>query len=125
MATKSDSFTLLHSGDRIGTSMLESGDPESGSVSGVFANLGGPTALSRWLTSVGGTEDEGVFFVTMNADFELQNSGGDTLSFGEGTVIAVPEAGEAYVEFSGFSAAEYDANFADHVAAFSGGSKPA
>ncbi len=124
MATAPDNFTLLHSGERIGTSLLESGDPESGAVSGVFANVGGPTALSRWLMSVGGAEDEGAFFVTMDADFELQNSSGDSLSFGEGTLIAVPGAGEAFVEFSGFSAADYDAHFANHIAAITGGSNP-
>ena len=121
MTATTGSFTLLHAGEHIGTTRLESGDPEAGSVSGLFANVGGATALSRWLTSVGGAEDEGVFFIALNADFELLNSDGETLDFGEGTLIAVPDEGEAYVEFSGFSAADYGAHFSHHIAALTSG----
>ena len=111
------SFRLMHTGESIGTSRLESGDPAAHSVSGVFVNVGGAKALAGWLKSVGGTEDDGVVYITMNEDFELQDGDGETLSFGAGTLISVPAQEETFVEFTGISAADYDAHFAGHVAA--------
>ena len=110
-------FTLLHAGDAIGTSNLESGDPDSTSASGVFNNLGGAKALAGWLKSIGGSEDEGAVFVGLDQDFELQTREGDKIAFSEGSLIAVPEADETFLELSGIPQQTYRAFFAGHIEA--------
>ena len=49
-------FTLMHGGERIGTSNLECGDPAERSASGVFNNIGGAMALAGRIKSIGGAE---------------------------------------------------------------------
>ncbi len=110
-------FTLMHDGERIGTSNLERGDPAERSASGVFNNIGGAKALAGWLKSIGGAEDEGVTYVAVGEEFELQSDDGQTVDFGEGTLIAVPEADETFLELTEIPESTYTAHFADHIAA--------
>ena len=114
-------FNLLHEGERIGGSRLESGDPEARSVSGVFFNMGGSTALAGWLKSIGGQEDEGVVFLVMNDDFELQDGEGLKVPFAEGTLISVPGEDEAFIELSDIPEGHYSTHFAGHIAAMATG----
>ena len=114
-------FTLLHDGERIGTSNLERGDPAERSASGVFYNIGGARALAGWMRSIGGAEEDGVTYVAIGAEFELQAGDGQTVDCDEGTLIAVPETDETFLEFTDIPEQSYRANFADHIAALSDG----
>ena len=114
-------FTLLHDGERIGTSNLERGDPAERSASGVFYNIGGARALAGWMRSIGGAEEDGVTYVAIGAEFELQADDGQTVDCDEGTLIAVPETDETFLEFTDIPEQSYRANFADHIAALSDG----
>jgi len=110
-------FTLTHDGENVGTTKFERGDPSTQEVSGVFYNVGGAIALAGWLKSVGGQEDEGVVFITLDNTFTLLDADGNTVTFGEGNLIAVPDDDEAYLDMSGLSAEDYKAYFADHISA--------
>ena len=112
-------FNLLHNGESIGRSRLESGDPAAGIVSGAFINVGGAKALAGWIKSIGGSEDDGAVFVSLNDDFVLQDREGHTLRFTEGTLISVPAEDETFVEFMGISNQDYKAHFSGHLAAVS------
>ena len=112
-------FELLHGGESIGRSRLESGDPAAGTVSGVFINLGGAKALARWIKSVGGQEEDGAVFISMDQDFALENSEGEAVRFTEGTLIAVPAEDETFVELTGISSQDYRTHFSGHLAAMS------
>ncbi len=81
-------------------SNLESGDPTERSASGVFYNIGGAKALAGWIRSIGGAEDEGVTYVAVGEEFELQSEDGQNIQCGEGTLIAVPETDETFLEFA-------------------------
>ena len=109
-------FFISHDGDTIGTSALESGDPEQMSVSGVFANMGGAKALSGWIKSIGGQEEDGATFVALDKSFALFDAEGTVLEFSEGTLIAVPETDETYIEFVGISNENYQKYFPKHLA---------
>ncbi len=110
-------FTLLHDGERIGTSNLERGDPAERSASGVFYNIGGAKALAGWIQSIGGAEDEGVTYVAVGEEFELQSDDGQIVAIGEATLIAVPETDETFLELSEIPESTYATFFADHIAA--------
>lgn len=110
-------FKLIHEGESLGSSNLESGDPENHSVSGVFNNVGGAKALAGWIKSVGGQEDEGAVFIELNQDFALQTSDAEPVEFTEGTLIAVPAEDETFLELIGISSQDYDAHFPGHRAA--------
>ena len=113
-------FNLLHTGESIGKSRLESGDPVARSASGVFLNVGGAKAIAGWMKSVGGSEDGGAVYIVMNDDFSLQDKEGKAVAFTEGTLMSVPEGDEAFVEFTGISEADYRTLFSSHLAALSG-----
>jgi hypothetical protein len=110
-------FVLKHSGDAIGVTNLESGDPDEHYVSGVFNNLGGAKALANWIASEGGDKDAGAAFIELGDDFELQTRDGDAIAFEGGTLIAVEAEEEAFLEITGLSAADYEKYFAQHIAA--------
>lgn len=110
-------YTLTHDGDDIGTTKLESGDPSTYAVSGAFTNFGGAKALAGWIKSIGGEEDDGVVFIALNEDFTLLDQAGEIVKFTEGSLIAVPDESEVYLDISGLSEADYKAYFAEHVLA--------
>ena len=112
-------FSVMHNGDVLGTTNLESGDPAELTVSGIFHNVGGPIGLAAWIKGNGGEEDKGAIYVTLNNDFSLLSSDGDTISFKEGTLIAVPDEDEAFLEISGLKQEDYKKYFPEHVAAAS------
>lgn len=110
-------YTLTHDGDAIGTTKLERGDPSIQSVSGEFFNVGGAKALAGWIKSIGGTEDDGVVFITLNSDFTLVNTYGDEVKFTEGNLISVPQDDEVYLDIAGISDEDYKKFFAGHLSA--------
>ena len=110
-------YTLTHDGDDIGTTKLESGDPSTYAVSGVFNNFGGAKALAGWIKSIGGEEDNGVVFIALNEDFTLLDETGEIVKFKEGSLIAVPEESEVYLDIAGLSEADYKTYFAEHILA--------
>lgn len=110
-------FTLTHEGDKVGVSQLESGDPSIMAVSGAFKNMGGAKPLAGWIRSIGGTEDDGVVFISLNSDFVLTNENGDAISFNEGSLISIPADDEVYLDITGVSEEDYKSNFANHLSA--------
>lgn len=108
-------FFVNHEGDTIGTSALESGDPEQLSVSGVITNMGGAKALAAWMKSIGAQEEDGATFIALNKDFTLVGSEGEEIAFSEGTLIAVPETEETFVELLGISDEDYAKHFPKHI----------
>lgn len=110
-------YTLTHDGDKVGTTKLERGDPSIHSVSGEFYNVGGAKALAGWIKSIGGAEDDGVVFITLNADFTLVNAEGDEVKFAEGNLISVPQDDEVYLDISGISDEDYKTFFSEHLSA--------
>ena len=109
-------YKLIHKGDSIGNSLLERGDPEAFTASGVFNNMGGAKALSGWIKSVGGEEDKGVVFIELNEDFELVGEDGNKLNFSDAHLIAVPDEDETYLDIS-LSKEDYNTHFAEHISA--------
>jgi hypothetical protein len=114
-------FKLLHSGESVGQSMLESGDPEAYSVSGLFLNAAGAKALAGWIRSVGGSEEEGAVYIELNEDFDVQDGEGQSIPFAAGTLISVPAEEEAFVELTGIPPENYVSHFKGHIAAISEG----
>ena len=114
-------YTLNHEGDKVGVSKLESGDPSIFSVSGMFSNIGGAKPLAAWIKSIGGSEEDGVVFVALNEAFSVINSEGESISFGEGSLIAIPKEDEVYIELTGVSNQDYTDNFSDHLSALAQG----
>ncbi|PCJ43169.1 MAG: hypothetical protein COA99_07800 [Moraxellaceae bacterium] len=110
-------YTLTHAGEKIGTTKLERGDPSTHAVSGVFNNIGGAKALAGWIKSIGGEEDGGVVFIVLNKDFVLVDEADNVVKFGDGTLIAVPEEDEVFLDITGLSEEDYKANFAEHISA--------
>ncbi|MCW8933621.1 MAG: hypothetical protein OQK98_02750 [Gammaproteobacteria bacterium] len=110
-------FTLTHDGDDIGFSRLERGDPSSHTVSGVFNNMGGAKALAGWIKSIGGEEDEGVVFVTLNKGFTLLDQTGKVIEFQDGNLISIPEDDEVFLDITGISEEVYKTYFAEHISA--------
>ena len=110
-------FTLTHDGDDVGFSKLERGDPSSRTVSGVFNNMGGAKALAGWIKSIGGEEDEGVVFITLNKDFSLLDEAGKVVEFQDGNLISIPEDDEVFLDITGLSEENYKAYFAEHISA--------
>ena len=110
-------YTLTHEGDTIGTTKLERGDPSIQSVSGEFFNVGGAKALAGWIKSIGGAEDDGVVFITLNSDFTLVNTNGDEVRFAEGNLISIPQDDEVYLDITGISDEDYKTFFAGHLTA--------
>lgn len=112
-------YTLTHEGDKVGTTKLERGDPTIHAVSGLFDNVGGAKALAGWIKSIGGEEDNGVVFIVLNDAFTLVDHAGNTITFAEGNLIAVPGEDEAFLDITGLSAEDYHTYFAKHVSAMS------
>ncbi|HEY7773434.1 MAG TPA: hypothetical protein VIC26_09635 [Marinagarivorans sp.] len=110
-------FKILHEGEALGTTLFESGDPEVYSVSGAFNNLGGAIALSAWIVSNGGAEDGEVVYRELDAKFTVTTADGVALDFVEGTLIAVPNEGEAFVEIVIRDQSDYQQHFPEHVSA--------
>ncbi len=110
-------FTLTHAGDKIGTTKLERGDPSTYSVSGEFQNMGGAKALSGWIKSIGGAEDDGVVFVALNTDFALTDQSGNVIKFAEGSLISIPAEDEVFLDLIGLSEEDYKEYFAEHISA--------
>lgn len=110
-------YTLTHEGEKVGTTKLERGDPSILSVSGLFENIGGASALAGWIKSIGGAEDGGVVFIVLNDDFILVDQAGAAVKFKEGNLIAVPDDDEAYLDISGISGEDYRTHFAEHISA--------
>ena len=110
-------FTLIHNNEKLGTSQLESGDPSTLNVSGIFHNIGGPIALAGWIKSIGGQEDSGVVFTPLNSDFRLVDKDDKIIPFKEATLISVPADKEAYLDVSGLTAESYANYFSEHIAA--------
>ena len=110
-------FTLTHGGEKIGTTKLERGDPSTHSVSGEFNNVGGAKPLSKWIKSIGGTEDDGIVFVVLNMDFALIDESGNVVKFEEGSLIAVPDEDEVFLDITGLSDEDYKTYFAEHISA--------
>ena len=112
-------YTLNHDGERVGTTKLERGDPAELSVSGAFDNVGGAVAMAGWIKSVGGQEDDGVVFITLNEDFALIDQEGNEVRFSEGHLISVPQEHEVYLDITASSEEDYKTYFAEHVSAMS------
>jgi len=110
-------FTLNHDGDTVGSTKLERGDPSARSVSGEFNNMGGAKALAAWIKSIGGKEDEGVVFITLNSDFSLLDDAGEVVKFAEGNLISVPDDDEVFLDITGLSEEDYKTYFAEHISA--------
>jgi len=110
-------YTLNHAGESIGTTNFERGDPSALSVSGNFNNIGGSKAISGWIKSIGGEEDNGVVFIALNDDFTLLDQDGAEIAFAEGHLIAVPEEDEAFVDITSQSEEDYKTHFAAHISA--------
>ena len=107
-------FILNHEGEKIGTTMLERGEPSDRAVSGQFFNLGGAMAIAGWIKSIGGQEDNGVIFITLNEDFELIEKSGQVITFEQAHLISVPDEEEVYLDVSGVAEQAYDQFFANH-----------
>ncbi|MCG8311914.1 MAG: hypothetical protein MI976_01750 [Pseudomonadales bacterium] len=110
-------FTLTHEGDNVGATKLESGDPSILAVSGAFVNMGGAKALAGFIKSIGGSEDDGVVFVSLNDDFALKDEDGNQVSFAEASLIAIPADEEAYLDITGLTEEDYKTYFAEHLSA--------
>lgn len=113
-------YKLLHNGEALGSTLFESADPESHSLSGRFNNMGGAIALSAWIMTNGGTEDGEVIYLEVGSDFALVNKEGEKVDFNEATLIAVPGENEAYIELIIDDQKAYEAFLAGHVAALEG-----
>ena len=109
-------YTLTHEGDKIGTSSLESGDPSILAVSGMFLNTGGAKAMAGFLKSIGGKEDQGVFFVELTDAFKLYDEDRNAITFSEGNLIAIPADEEVFLDIVGLSEADYEKYFPGHLA---------
>ena len=112
-------FELLHANENIGRSRLESGDPATQTVSGIFYNVGGAKALAGWIKSIGGAEEAGAVHISMDKDFQLLTSDGQAVPFAQVTLISVPDEDETFVEISGIPDLDYVTHFTGHVAALS------
>lgn len=110
-------YSLTHEGELVGNCKLERGDPSIRAVSGVFHNMGGSKALASWIQSIGGSEDEGVVFITLNKDFSLCDQEGNVFQFQEGSLISVPGDDEAYLDITGLSEDVYKTYFSEHIKA--------
>jgi len=110
-------FTLNHDGDIVGSTKLERGDPSARTVSGEFNNMGGAKALAAWIKSIGGEEDEGVVFVTLNKDFSLLDDDGNMVEFEDGNLISIPGDDEVFLDITGLSEEVYKTYFAEHISA--------
>ncbi|MAD45892.1 MAG: hypothetical protein CMI02_07035 [Oceanospirillaceae bacterium] len=111
-------FTLTHEGDVIGTSQLESGDPTAMSVSGLFNNVGGADTLAAWMRSIGAKEEDNITFITLDEPFQLQDAYGTVINFKEGSLIAIPDDEEVFLEVEGLSPMDYQTHFRSHILAF-------
>ncbi|MDK2776306.1 MAG: hypothetical protein KYX62_01430 [Pseudomonadota bacterium] len=109
-------FTLTHEGDVIGTSRLERGDPAVFSVSGIFNNVGGPETLAAWMRSINGKEEDNIVYIDLQAPFKLVDAYGDTLTFSAGTLIAIPDEEEAFLDIEGLTEEDYRTHFRRHLA---------
>ena len=114
-------FKILHESEPLGTTLFESGDPEARTVSGAFNNLGGAIALSAWIASNGGTEDGEAVFIVLNDAFSVTTADGVALDIKEGTLIAVPDEGEAYIEIMLNDEQDYQQYFPEHISAATSG----
>lgn len=114
-------FKILHEGESLGTTLFESGDPAAHSVSGAFNNLGGAIALSAWIVSNGGTEDGEAVYVVFTDAFSVTTADGAVLDIKEGTLIAVPDEGEAYIEIVLRDEQDYRRYFPEHLSAVASG----
>ena len=110
-------YTLIHDGEGVGTTKLERGDPSIQSVSGAFNNIGGSKALSGWIKSIDGKEDDGVVYVELNKDFSLVDDAGKAVNFEGGNLIAIPADDEVYLDISGVSEEDYKEHFSEHLSA--------
>ncbi|MCG8672622.1 MAG: hypothetical protein MI867_24685 [Pseudomonadales bacterium] len=110
-------FILSHEGDKVGTTMLESGDPTLFAVSGAFNNIGGAKAIAGWMKSIGGSEDDGVVFIGLDENFCLEDSEDNQLKFEEATLIAIPADDEVFLDVKGMSADDYEKYFTKHIQA--------
>jgi len=110
-------FTLTHDGENVGTTKMERGDPASRTVSGVFYNMGGAKALAGWIKSIGGEEDEGVVFITLNNGFTLLDQDGKVIEFEDGNLISIPADEEVFLDITGLSEGDYKTYFAEHISA--------
>ena len=110
-------FTLTHDGENVGATKLERGDPSSRTVSGAFNNMGGAKALAAWIKSMGGEEDEGVVFITLNKGFSLLDQAGKVVEFQDGNLISIPEDDEVFLDITGLSEEDYKTYFAEHISA--------
>lgn len=110
-------YTLTHEGEHVGISKLERGDPSINSVSGVFNNMGGSKAMSGWIKSIGGEEDEGVVFIELNKDFSLLDETGKIVEFQAGNLISIAEEDEVFLDITGLSDEVYKTYFAEHITA--------
>lgn len=107
-------YSVIHKGDNIGKSNLESGDPEGLTVSGVFHNVGGAKPLAGWIKSVGGEEDKGVVFIALNEDFMIVDQKGTDITYTEAHLIAVPDDDEAYLDLT-LTKNDYGKFFSEHI----------
>ena len=112
-------YTLTHDGEKVGSTLLERGDPSIQAVSGVFRNIGGAMALAGWIKSIGGQEDDGVVFVGIDEGFTLTNKEGNVISFKEGSLIVIPAEDEVYIDITGVSEEDYKTYFEEHMSAAS------
>jgi hypothetical protein len=110
-------FYLKFNGESIGSSNLENGDPEKFSVSGDFANVGGPETLAKWLKHLGGTEEKGITHFVLDERFLLATEDDQEIGYAEATLIAVQETNEAFIDVTGIPEEDYKACFAKHIRA--------
>lgn len=113
-------YKLLHNGEALGSTLFESADPDSHSLSGRFNNMGGAIALSAWIMTNGGTEDGDVIYLEVGSDFELVDNENQPVAFNEATLIAVPGENEAYIDLVIDDQSAYEKFLAEHVALLEG-----
>lgn len=109
-------YYLKYSGESIGSSHLENGDPEINSVSGGFTNVGGPGTLAKWLKHLGGKEENGTAYFVLNEHFSLTTLEDQEINYSEATLIAIPESSEAYLDVTGIPEDDYKTYFPKHIA---------
>lgn len=112
-------FRLIHENKALGSSKLESGDPEIGCASGEFVEAGTCDELSAWIVAQGGVEEDGVFLLEINSDYMVILGEHTPVPFKEGSVICVPGEDEMYLELVGIPAPEYAHFFPQHLASIS------
>lgn len=110
-------FRIIINNKIIGTSLLESGDPENFSISGALLEAGSALSFSEWLENNDGTEEDGIYHLALsNSTCRVMFGTDISIPFAEGSIICAPEGDEIYVEIAGIPKPEYEHFFPRHAA---------